>query len=109
MKHIIFESIPFFSDHVSLHTGSIVVGVCIGVLVFICGVVAFVLFRRWRKHPGGNKFWTVELRDDHERVNFSALPEDEIQARRMDYDFYQDQGGNRARDGSQKYSHLHEI
>ena len=93
----------------SVHSGGIIAGICIGLLLLIGGVIGFILYRRWNKFPNTNKFWTVELRDDHERVNFSALPEDEVQARRMDYDFYQDQGGNRGRDGSQKYSHLHEI
>lgn len=84
-------------------------GVCIGLLILIGVVVGYILYRKCNSLPNGNKFWTVELKDDHERVNFSALPEDEIQARRMDYDFYQDQGGNRGRDGSQKYSHLQEV
>ncbi|XP_071154479.1 uncharacterized protein [Mytilus edulis] len=93
----------------SAHTGGIVAGVCIGLLILIGVVVGYILYRKCNSLPNGNKFWTVELKDDHERVNFSALPEDEIQARRMDYDFYQDQGGNRGRDGSQKYSHLQEV
>lgn len=90
----------------SVHTGAIVAGICVALLLLLGGIVGFIVYRKWNKFPHPKKFWTVELRDDHERVNFSALPEDEIEARRMDRDFYQDQSGHQS---SQKYSHLQET
>ena len=50
-----------------------VVGGCVGVLLFVLLIVAVVVYRRWwrwRRRP--LQFWTVQLKEDHERVSFSA-------------------------------------
>lgn len=80
------------------------------VILALSALVGCVVYRKWRNFPIARPFWTVELKDDHEGVNFSNIPEDDFTHREMeDLEFYKDQGGQRNKKGEQKYAPLHET
>nr|KAG5699859.1 hypothetical protein BaRGS_034633 [Batillaria attramentaria] len=98
----------------------VIAGICVGIILFICAIVGCVIYCRLNKNPKQRPFWTVELKDDHEGVNFNTVPnglDDEIQVvdprtAMEDQDFYERQGGAvQSRGGgpnSKKYARLHE-
>lgn len=99
----------------------VIAGICVGIILFICAIVGCVVYWRWNKNPQQRPFWTVELKDDHEGVNFNTVPDsldDDIQVADTktaleDQDFYEQQGGaaqSRGGGGSsgKKYARLHE-
>ncbi|KAK3088646.1 hypothetical protein FSP39_021851, partial [Pinctada imbricata] len=95
------------SDEQSLPKGTIA-AVCVLVILIICGIVGFIVYRKYKSYPMPRPFFTVELKDDHEGVNFSSVPDDDRLVFNEDSDFYEKQGGKRNRDGTQIYSPLQE-
>ncbi|XP_033730418.1 multiple epidermal growth factor-like domains protein 9, partial [Pecten maximus] len=79
--------------------------VCVIVVLVILAIVGIIIYRKWKEHPAAKPFWTVELQDDHEGVNFSTVPEDDLQNHVEDMNFYEKQKSKR---GKQKYSPLRE-
>lgn len=98
----------------------VIAGICVGIILLICAVVGIVIYWRWNKNPTQRPFWTVELKDDHEGVNFNTVPnslDDEIQvvdprAAMEDQEFYEKQGGAAQSRGvgqsGKKYARLQE-
>lgn len=83
----------------------VIVLVCVLVILILLAVAGIVIYRKWKDHPAAKPFWTVELQDDHEGVNFSSVPEDDLQPHVDDMNFYEKQKSKR---GTQKYSPLRE-
>ena len=86
----------------------IIAVICVLVILVICGIVGLIIYRKYHNYPIARPFWTVELKDDHEGVSFSTVPEDDRLVFNEDSDFYEKQGGKRGRDGTQIYSPLQE-
>ncbi|KAL3870824.1 hypothetical protein ACJMK2_038861 [Sinanodonta woodiana] len=87
-----------------------IAGVIVGVLILLCAIVGFIAYRRMRHSKPQQPFWTIELKDDHEGVNFSTVPEDELHHHEAleDMNFYEEHGGQ-VRNGTQKYAPLRET
>jgi hypothetical protein len=83
----------------------------VAVIIAIGIIVGIVIYKHCWNYPSARPFWTVELKDDHEGINFSSVPEDELVAiaAREEEDFYRKQGGKRSKSGSQPYAHLRET
>ena len=57
----------------------IVAGICVGVILVISFIVGCVIYWRMSKNPPKRPFWTVELKNDHEGVNFNTVPNEDFQ------------------------------
>lgn len=68
-----------------------IAAIVIGIIVLLCGIVGFIVYKRRHNFPAHKPFWTIEFKEDHEDVNFSAVPEDEYERRQDDLRFYEDQ------------------
>lgn len=93
-----------------LPTGAIV-GISIGVILLVSFIAGFIVYKRWSSHPRMKPFWTIELKEDHEGVNFSSLPDQEnrnVSATRPaeDLDFYESYSNTKS--SKQKYAPLRE-
>ena len=55
--------------------------ICVGAILLISFIVGCVVYWRMNKNPPHRPFWTVELKDDHEGVNFNTVPNDDFQVR----------------------------
>ncbi|KAK3600980.1 hypothetical protein CHS0354_008090 [Potamilus streckersoni] len=88
----------------------VIAGVIAGVLILLGAIVGFIVYKRMRHSKPQQPFWTIELKDDHEGVNFSTVPVDELQNREAleDMNFYEEHSGI-ARNGTQKYAPLRET
>ena len=70
----LFAPPPLGLSHHPHHIG-IIVGVCVALFIAIVVILAIVLYcKRWQWGQKPLQFWTVELKDDRERVSFSSLP-----------------------------------
>lgn len=63
----------------SVGSGAIA-GICVTVIVVIGLIIGVVIYKRYWRYPTARPFWTVELKDDHEGICFSSVPEDELVA-----------------------------
>ncbi|XP_060083613.1 laminin subunit alpha-like, partial [Ylistrum balloti] len=82
--------------------------VCVLVVLILSAIAGIIIYRKWKDHPAAKPFWTVELQDDHEGVNFSSVPEDDFQARVEDMNFYEKHDQSKSKRGTKKYSPLRE-
>ncbi|XP_076436675.1 uncharacterized protein LOC143276144 [Babylonia areolata] len=94
-----------------------VAGICVGLVLLISFIGGCIMYRRMSNNPPKRPFWTVELKDDHEGVNFNTVPNDDFQitdprTTMGDMDFYEQQGGKEQSRGGgssgQKYARLQE-
>ncbi|KAL8566631.1 hypothetical protein ACOMHN_049772 [Nucella lapillus] len=94
-----------------------IAAICVGVVLLLSFLVGCVIYWRMSKNPPKRPFWTVELKDDHEGVNFNTVPNDDFQIvdpkmTMDDMEFYEKQGGSaQSRGGGsagQKYARLQE-
>ena len=88
-----------------------IAGICIAVILTLSGLVGFAVYRRWKIFPPKKPFWTVELKEDRDSVNFSALPEHDFQNDPTGVDdltFYDGHGGKSSSKGVSQYSPLKE-
>ncbi|XP_062597144.1 uncharacterized protein LOC134258607 isoform X2 [Saccostrea cucullata] len=93
----------------SLSSG-VMAGICVCVISFIGIIAGIIIYKRCWIYPAARPFWTVELKDDHEGIDFSSVPEDEMVAitAREEEEFYRDQSGRTSKSRSQPYSQLRE-
>lgn len=96
---------------------SVIAGLCVGIILFLSFTVGCIIYVRMSKNPPKRPFWTVELKNDHEGVNFNSVPNDEFQIvdpkmNMEDQDFYENQGGaaqsHGVGTGGKKYARLNE-
>ena len=57
----------------------VIAGICVGAILLISFIVGCVIYWRMSMHPPKRPFWTVELKNDHEGVNFNTVPNDDFQ------------------------------
>ena len=69
----------------------VIAAIVIGTIVLLSGVVGFIVYKRRHNFPAHKPFWTIEFKEDHEDVNFSAVPEDELERQEEDLRFYEEQ------------------
>ncbi|XP_041370665.1 multiple epidermal growth factor-like domains protein 9 [Gigantopelta aegis] len=89
----------------------VIAGICIAIILTLSGLVGFAVYRRWKIFPPKKPFWTVELKEDRDSVNFSAVPENDFQndtAGVDDLSFYESHGGKVSGKGVSRYSPLKE-
>lgn len=79
----------------SVGSGAIA-GICVTVIVVIGLIIGVVIYKR---------YWTVELKDDHEGICFSSVPEDELVAITAREE---EEERKRGKSGSQPYTKLRE-
>ncbi|XP_071097540.1 uncharacterized protein [Haliotis cracherodii] len=91
---------------------ALIAGICIAVILALCAVVGFAVYRRWKIFPPRKPFWTVELKEDHDGVNFSAVPGHEYQQHNpadvQDLEFYEKHRGKSSGKSVSSYSQLRE-
>lgn len=93
-------------DKSSVSSGAIA-GICVTVIVVIGLVIGVVIYKRYWRYPTARPFWTVELKDDHEGISFSSVPEDELVAiTAREEEALQEK--RRGKSGSQPYAKLRE-
>lgn len=69
-----------------------VIAICvIAVIVLLSGIITVVVYRRMHNFPVIRPFWTVEFQEDHDKVNFSAVPADDFDQSQVDQNFYDTQ------------------
>lgn len=88
----------------SVGSGAIA-GICVTVIVVIGLIIGVVIYRRYWRYPTARPFWTVELKDDHEGICFSSVPEDELVAITAREE---EEERKRGKSGSQPYTKLRE-
>ncbi|XP_067661925.1 uncharacterized protein [Haliotis asinina] len=90
----------------------LIAAICIAVILALCAVVGFAVYRRWKIFPPRKPFWTVELKEDHDGVNFSAVPGHEYQQHNpadvQDLEFYEKHRGKSSGKSVSSYSQLRE-
>lgn len=91
-------------DKSSVSSGAIA-GICVTVVVVIGLIIGVVIYRRYWRYPTARPFWTVELKDDHEGISFSSVPEDELVAITAREE---EEERKRGKSGSQSYTKLRE-
>ncbi|XP_061165158.1 uncharacterized protein LOC133174128 [Saccostrea echinata] len=91
-------------------SSGVIAGICVAIIIFIGVITGIVIYKRCWIYPVARPFWTVELKDDHEGINFSSVPEDELVAitAREEEEFYRGQGVKTSKSRSQPYSQLRE-
>ncbi|XP_022327088.2 uncharacterized protein LOC111126617 [Crassostrea virginica] len=92
----------------SISSGAIA-GICVAIIILVGIVVGIVIYKRYWRYPTARPFWTVELKDDHEGISFSSVPEDElvaITAREEEEEAYQSM--KRGKPSNQPYAKLRE-
>lgn len=72
-------------------SAGIIAAVVVGTIVLLSGIVGFIVYKRSHNFPKHKPFWTIEFKEDHEDVNFSAVPEDELERQHEDMNFYETQ------------------
>ncbi|KAL4219306.1 Basement membrane-specific heparan sulfate proteoglycan core protein [Mactra antiquata] len=87
------------SEHSGYHPPAVgvIVAVVLGIIVLLSGVVGFIIYKRRHNFPPNRPFWTIEFKEDHDKVNFSAVPEDEIERQHDDMAFYETQNKNKTK------------
>ncbi|KAK6195346.1 hypothetical protein SNE40_000797 [Patella caerulea] len=83
-----------------------IAAICVGTILLLCIIVGFLVYKRWNMYPTMKPFWTVELKEDHEGVNFSAVEDQEFLKHAQtneDGEFYEKRGGR-----GMKYAQLRE-
>lgn len=88
----------------SVGSGAIA-GICVTVIVVIGLIIGVVIYKRYWRYPTARPFWTVELKDDHEGICFSSVPEDELVAITAREE---EEERKRGKSGSQPYTKLRE-
>lgn len=88
----------------SVDSGAIA-GICVTVIVVIGLIIGVVIYKRYWRYPTARPFWTVELKDDHEGICFSSVPEDELVAITAREE---EEERKRGKSGSQPYTKLRE-
>lgn len=78
------------ANHFTPPRSGVIAAVIVGTIVLLSGVVGFIVYKRRHNFPPNKPFWTIEFKEDHEDVNFSAVPEDELE-RQADLQFYEEQ------------------
>ncbi|ESO83732.1 hypothetical protein LOTGIDRAFT_168974 [Lottia gigantea] len=72
-----------------------IAGIVIAVILVLSFILAFIVYKWW-KFPTMKPFWTVELKEDHEGVSFSAVDDQEFlkatETRNKEGQFYEKQG-----------------
>lgn len=78
-------------EHFTPPASGVIASIVIGIIVLLSGVVGFIVYKRRHNFPPHKPFWTIEFKEDHEDVNFSAVPEDELERQQDDLRFYEEQ------------------
>lgn len=86
-----------------LSSGVIAV-ICVVTILVISGVVGYIIYRRMKNYPSNRPFWTIELKEGHEGVNFSSVPDDDIDRYHDDVRLTEKESKSK----SQPYSRLQE-
>jgi hypothetical protein len=68
-----------------------IAAIVIAIIVLLSGIVGFIVYKRSHNFPKNKPFWTIEFKEDHDDVNFSAVPDDELERQHDDMRFYESQ------------------
>ena len=82
----------------------IIAAVCVITILVISAIVGCIIYRRMKNYPSHRPFWTIELKEGHEGVNFSSVPDD-------DHEHYHDDvrfNDKETKSKSQPYARLQE-
>ena len=85
-------------------SSGIIAIICVGTILAISGIVGCIIYRRMKNYPSNRPFWTIELKEGHDGVNFSSVPEHDVDGYNDDVKF----NGKDSKGKSQPYARLQE-
>ena len=59
-------------------SSGIVAMIVVVTILFLSAIVGCIIYRKMRNYPHSRPFWTIELKEGREGVNFSSVPDDDI-------------------------------
>lgn len=59
-------------------SSGIVAMIVVVTILFLSAIVGCIIYRKMRNYPHSRPFWTIELKEGHEGVNFSSVPDDDV-------------------------------
>ncbi|XP_060604710.1 uncharacterized protein LOC132757449 [Ruditapes philippinarum] len=85
--------VPIAKEHKAMKTpaAGMIAAIVIAIIVLLSGIVGFIVYKRSHNFPKNKPFWTIEFKEDHDDVNFSAVPDDELERQHDDMRFYESQ------------------
>lgn len=104
LKNITCTWIEMKKPGLKMLSPGVIAVICVVTILVISGAVGCIIYRRMRNYPSHRPFWTIELKEGHEGVNFSSVPDDDNDRYHDDVRFFEKESKSK----SQPYQKLQE-